>query len=164
MEGSDTKHSGAYTRELAEDIMQALGHADLSSAHLTISHAAEYICDEWAAENLGQHFWEDVRDDFEELDVASDVMEVCLAKHDCCAIPSDDESFHVNYVDLHESHELWNAALDETENLTRARLNKTLTFTMDVEAPLLFQLIREACNWEISGIQLAAVPKARRFK
>ena len=35
---------------------------------------------------------------------------------------------------------------------------------MDVEAPALFQLVREACNWEISGIQLAAVPKARRSK
>ena len=33
-----------------------------------------------------------------------------------------------------------------------------------MEAPALFQLVREACNWEISGIQLAAVPKARRFK
>ena len=63
---------------------------------MTISHAADYIWDEWAAATPGQQFWEDVRDDFEELDVAFDVTDSCLAKHDCCANPSDDESFNVN--------------------------------------------------------------------
>jgi hypothetical protein len=149
--------------------MRAMGHADLSSAHLTISHAADYIWHGWAAVTPGKQFWEDVRDDFEELDVASDVTDVCLTKHDCCAVPSDDESFQVNYVDLHESKEVWNAALDEAEILTQARttskaVKKTLAFTADAEAPALFQLVREACNWEISGIQLAAVPKACRFR
>ena len=58
MEGSDTKHSGAYTREFVEGIMQGLGNADLSSAHLTISHAADYIWDKLAAATPGQPFWE----------------------------------------------------------------------------------------------------------
>ena len=104
---------------------------------------------------------------FQELDVASGVIDVCIAKHDCYAT-SDDGTFHVNYVDLHPSRELWNAVLDEAETLTRRTTgkaaSKTLTFTADAEAPHLFQLVREACNWQITVLRLAAVPKARRFK
>ena len=84
VEGQDTKHSGSYTAQLAERIMQCLGRADLSSAHVSISHAADYVLDEWAAATPGKRFLEDVMDDFEELDVSSDVPDVCVAKHDCC--------------------------------------------------------------------------------
>lgn len=80
-------------------------------------------------------------------------MDACLANPDCCDISgccdiSDSETYDVNYVDFHQSHELWNAALDEEAELLTNNVtgSKTLIFTTDTEAPLLFQLVREACN------------------
>jgi len=154
VEGQDAKQSGSYTAELPERIMQSLGHADVLFAYMSISHAAGYIWDEWAAATPGKRFLEDIRDDFEFLNIPSDVLDVCITKYDCCGdATSDTELFDVNYIGLHPSIGFWGAALNEAE---------TLTTEAEAEAPLLFYLGREACNWEISSIQLSAIPKARR--
>ena len=88
VEGSDTKRSGSYTPELAEGIMRSLGHADLLSAQVSISHAVDYVWDEWAVAIPGEPFWEDVRDDFEELNVSSDVLDICVANTNVAITPS----------------------------------------------------------------------------
>ena len=127
VEGSDTKHSGSYTPELAEGIMWSLGHADLSSAQVSISHASDFVWDEWAAATPRKFFWEEVRDDCDELDVSSDILDVCIAMHDCC---DTSRVIDVKCGDLRSSSELRDPALDEAVRLT-TNSNTTRTYTLD---------------------------------
>ena len=57
IEGPDTKSTGSYTPGLAEGIIQALGHAEPSSAHVPISQAVSHVLGEWAAATPGASFW-----------------------------------------------------------------------------------------------------------
>ena len=64
--------------ELVEGIMRALRQTDFSYARVFDSHAVDYIWDGWAAHSPDASCYEDVRDEFEEVNVSADLAHAYL--------------------------------------------------------------------------------------